>query len=35
MLDMGFEKDLNNIVKRHMNRDVRHMVFSATVPKFI
>ena len=35
MLDMGFEKELDRIMKHHMNRDVKCMVFSATVPKFI
>lgn len=35
MLDMGFEKDLDRIMKHHMNKEVKSMVFSATVPKFI
>jgi ATP-dependent RNA helicase RhlE len=35
MIDIGFEKDLDRLMSRHLSNDVRSMVFSATVPKFI
>lgn len=35
MIDIGFEKDLDRLMSRHLSKDVRSMVFSATVPKFI
>ena len=35
MLEFGFEKELNKIMRTHMKSETRKMCFSATVPKFI